>query len=149
MARNGMTLLAGASLALAGCTGKDTADDSAVGFAEGTDGLDGSDGATVGDPVSGIAESHAADGSLVGCWDVSGEIIDCGGCRFGFDADFTVSGGDLASDFSRQVEWNTDGYVYTDGGEYWGYGSAQGGNAYWTTYDASVSGYSYYGLVTY
>ncbi len=145
MSKNWMILLASASLALVGCSDKDSADDS--GEAGDTDGADGT--GFTSEPVSGAAEAYFTDDALVGSWAVSGQTIDCGGCLFGFDGDFTASGGDFAEDFSRQVEWDAAGYVYTDGGEYWGYGGASNGYAAWATYDASTSGYYYYGAVSY
>lgn len=151
MSKNLMVIFASATLALVGCSDKDSADDS--GAADGTDGADGTaDGAdgTAGAAVSGAMETYFADGTYIGTWSIAGETVDCGACAFGFDADFTnTDPGDSAFDISRQVEFDSAGYVYTDGGEYWGYGGAAGGYAYWVTYDSSTSGYYYYGYVNY
>jgi len=149
MNKNLMVIFASTALTLVACSGKDSGDSGA----DGTDGADGaSDGAdggtTAGGAVSGGMAATFPDGSLVGDWAISGTTVDCGSCAFGFSGDFTaVSGG---ADFSRTVEWDSAGYVYTDSGEYWGYGGADGsGYAYWYTYDSSTSGYYYYGYVNY
>ena len=119
---------------------------------DGTDGRDGGDGGdgttSAGAAVSGATSVSFPDGSRIGTWSIAGTTVDCGSCRLGFSGDFEPLDG--GSDFSRIVECDSQGYVYTDRGEYWGYGDTDGrGHAGWYTYDSSSSGYYYYGYVNY
>ena len=68
---------------------------------------------------------------------------------FGFSGDFAVTAdSEFGADFSRDVTWDAAGYVYTDAGEYWGYGGGDGaGEASWYSY--TYTNYLYYGYVNY
>ena len=144
-----MVLFASAALTLVACSDKDSGGDDS-GAADGTDSSDSSDG-TDGGPVAvsgGFATAIVASGS-VGTWTISGETVDCGDCMFGFAGDFAVtSDSAFGEDFSRQVEWDAAGYVYTDAGEYWGYGGGDG-NGEASFYSYTYTNYLYYGYVNY
>jgi len=125
--------------------GDDGSDGSSDGADGGGDGADGGGGPWQGgQSAGGELVVDFADGSNIGVWTIDGVTADCSGCRFALDADFYGS----LSDFTRRVEAGADGYVYTDSGEYWGYGGVTGnGSAAWTTYDAGD--YAYAGTFSY
>ena len=145
-----MVLFASAALTMVACSDKDSGSDDS-GSAEGTDGTaDGTDG-TDGGPVSvsGAFSTQIVASGDIGDWTISGETVSCGDCLFGFSGDFAVSSTSaFGADFSRQVEWDADGYVYTDQGEYWGYGGGDGaGTAAFYSY--TYTNYLYAGYVNY
>ena len=145
-----MVLFASAALTLVACSDKDSGGDDS-GATDGTDSSDGTTDSSDGGPVAvsgGFATAIVASGS-VGTWSISGETVDCGDCMFGFAGDFAVtSDSAFGEDFSRQVEWDAAGYVYTDAGEYWGYGGGDG-NGEASFYSYTYTNYLYYGFVNY
>ena len=125
--------------------GDDGSDGGSDGADGGGDGADGSNGPWEGGrSVQGEMAIDFADGSNIGVWDIDGGALDCSACRFAFEADFYNS--DV--EFTRALEADATGYVYTEYGEYWGYGGVTGnGSGAWTTY--SADNYLYTGTFTY
>ena len=145
-----MVLFASAALTLVACSDKDSGGDDS-GAADGTDSADGTTDGTDGGPVAvtGGAANYWIANDQVGTWSITGETISCGDCMFGFSGDFAVTAdSEFGADFSRDVTWDAAGYVYTDAGEYWGYGGGDG-NGEASFYSYTYTNYLYYGYVNY
>lgn len=91
---------------------------------------------------------HIVDSGLVGSWSLMGTTVDCGACPLSFEVDFTPLGG--SDPMVRTLTFRSRGdgeYVYTNQGEYWGFGFRNGfGYASWSN-DGAV--YGYFGQINY
>ncbi len=135
-----------------GADGADGAGDGADGAGDGADGAgDGADGGTTGGSVEGAMLIGDNTGGEIGAWTIAGTTVDCGGCDLAFDGDFTAVSG-VVSDTNFVVAID-GGYVYTDGGDYWGsaYFYSDYSAVLWSNYYDVAAGasYYYYGYVYY